>query len=353
MYGWLDNGDNRIEEFSPTGAFLSEFESEGVKALALDGHGDVFAIVDNSADECGAIKPPCEHLVEYSESGTQLADVGAGDFGSPNDELGLGARIKESMVAVDDANGRVYVSDGLKNVVWIAEQSLAPVIGQESAAEVGTSEAKLGVLVNPGGIQTTYRFEYDTREYKEGEGPHGVSVPFPEGSAGEGSTRAWCGRRLRALRRARRTIIVRSSPMGLARSWVPIRRLQPRPLRRSRVLTNSSWPVSRRVCLNVVSYELVTPPSKSSAQPDARTEKTTNNQEDNEYAGGGFSGNSRPAMAIGLPTHRLRLCRVRSRPVWNSSLRAARTGGAPKMRSRYDRIPAIAAHFPSHHRLKS
>ena len=95
-------------------------------------------------------------------------------------------RLKESMVAVDDASGRVYVTDGLKNTYGCTSRRLAPVIGQESAAEVGTSEAKLGVLVQPGGIQTTYRFEYDTREYKENEGPHGVSVPFPEGSAGEG-----------------------------------------------------------------------------------------------------------------------------------------------------------------------
>ena len=36
----------------------------------------------------------------------------------------------------------------------------APVVGRESVAEVGTTEAKLGALVNPGGIQTAYRFEY-------------------------------------------------------------------------------------------------------------------------------------------------------------------------------------------------
>ena len=51
---------------------------------------------------------------------------------------------------------------------------------------MATSEAKLGALVNPGGIATTYRFEYDTREYREGEAPHGQSAPFPEGSVGEG-----------------------------------------------------------------------------------------------------------------------------------------------------------------------
>ena len=42
--------------------------------------------------------------------------------------------------------------------------------------------------MNPGGIETSYRFEYDTREYQAGEAPHGVSVPFPEGSVGQGIT---------------------------------------------------------------------------------------------------------------------------------------------------------------------
>jgi hypothetical protein len=184
---WVaDDGANRVEEFSPTGAFLSEFESEGVRALALyehEGAVDVLAIVDNSADPCEPIESPCDHLVDYSSSGVRLADVGAGYFGSS-----ALRRVAESMVAVDDASGRVYVSDGLKGRVWVFQPPLAPVLGQESAAEVGTSEAKLGALVSPDGAQTTYRFEYDTREYKEGEGPHGVSVPFPEGNAGEGFT---------------------------------------------------------------------------------------------------------------------------------------------------------------------
>ena len=90
------------------------------------------------------------------------------------------------MVAVDQDSGRVYVTDGAKEEVLIFGPAKPPVVEQELAAEVTTSEAKLGALVNPGGIQTTYRFEYDTREYREGEAPHGQSTPFPEGSVGEG-----------------------------------------------------------------------------------------------------------------------------------------------------------------------
>jgi DNA-binding beta-propeller fold protein YncE len=182
---WVaDRGNNRVVELSPTDTVVSEFASEGVRGLALDAQGDVFAVVDNGADNCGTLPPPCAHLVEYNASGAQLADVGAGYFGGTTKETGsIGSLV---MMARDEATGRVYVADDVKGVVWIFDPPLAPVLGQESAVEVGTSEAKLGVLVNPGGLHTTYRFEYDTRAYAEGEGPHGVSTPFPEGDAGEG-----------------------------------------------------------------------------------------------------------------------------------------------------------------------
>jgi hypothetical protein len=194
---WVaDTGHNRIEELDPTGAFLSEIKSEGVRGgLALyehEGAVDVLAIVRNSAVPCGSHKAPCAHLVEYSSSGAQLADVGAGDFGM----LGSGGVIEFqgiNLVAVNQASGRVYVSDPLRNFVWIFQPPVPAVLSQETAVEVGTVEANLGALVNPGGAQTNYRFEYDTREYAKGEGPHGASVPSPEGSVGVGfsSRQVW------------------------------------------------------------------------------------------------------------------------------------------------------------------
>jgi DNA-binding beta-propeller fold protein YncE len=178
---WVADAHSRIEEFAPTGAFMSEIKSEGVEAVAIDGRGDVFATVENGADFCGSLEPPCAHLLEYDSSGVQVADIGAGSIGSVE-----GSQREPSMVAVNESTGRVYVSDGYKEVVWIYGPPNAPTVGKQLTAEVGTSEAKLGALVNAGGIETRYRFEYDTREYREGEGSHGVSVPFPEGSVGEG-----------------------------------------------------------------------------------------------------------------------------------------------------------------------
>src|SRR6185312_7033803 len=78
---WVaDGGNHRIEKLSPAGALLEEIESEGAQTLALDGRGDVLAILKNDEDFCGAIEPPCSHLVEYSSTGARLADVGAGSF---------------------------------------------------------------------------------------------------------------------------------------------------------------------------------------------------------------------------------------------------------------------------------
>ncbi len=52
-------GNNRIVELDSSGAPVEvngkpvEIESEGVWSVALDGHGDVFALVENGADPCG------------------------------------------------------------------------------------------------------------------------------------------------------------------------------------------------------------------------------------------------------------------------------------------------------------
>jgi hypothetical protein len=183
---WVaDSGNNRIVELDSSGAPVErngkpvEIKSEGVWSLALyehEGAVDVLAVVENSADPCGTIGSSCVHLVEYSSEGRQLADVGAGSFGVPNN---TGTRFY-SMVAVDQASGRVYVTDGTKRTVWIFGPPIAPVVHRELTAEVGASEAKLGALVNPGGIQTDYRFEYGPTS------AYGSSTPFPEGSVGEG-----------------------------------------------------------------------------------------------------------------------------------------------------------------------
>ncbi len=183
---WVaDAGNNRIGELSPTGMSIGEIKSEGVQAVALDGHGNVFATVDNGADFCGSFQPPCTHLVEYDSGGAQVADIGAGLIGSNEAAF-------PSMVAVNESSGRVYVTDGIKKQVFIFGPPTAPTVQRELTAEVGASEAKLGAYVNPGGLETSYRFEYLTVAAFQANGEsfsgpnHSISVPFPEGNVGQG-----------------------------------------------------------------------------------------------------------------------------------------------------------------------
>ena len=56
----------------------------------------------------------------------------------------------------------MYVTDSHTGVVWMFGPPTPPVVGKELTAEVGVSEAKLGALVNAGGTETGYRFEYGT-----------------------------------------------------------------------------------------------------------------------------------------------------------------------------------------------
>jgi streptogramin lyase len=61
-----------------------------------------------------------------------------------------------------------------------------PVAVTEAATSITTTGATLNGSVNPEGAETKYYFEYDTKEYKEGEGPHGTKTA--EATAGSGTS---------------------------------------------------------------------------------------------------------------------------------------------------------------------
>jgi hypothetical protein len=260
-------GNNRIVELDSSGAPVEvngkpvEIKSEGVRSVASDGHGDVLAVVSNRADPCGEKQAPCLHLIEYSSEGRQLADVGAGSFGGGGGEFDS----FYSMVAVDQASRRVYVTDGPKDIVWVFGPPTAPVVDRELTAEVGVSEAKLGALVNPGGIQTSYRFEYGTTT------AYGSSTPFPEGSVGEGvqSHAVWASASGLAPGRTYHYRVVASNelaPGGIAgpdQTFTTLSAAQAAcPNEQMRGGFSGRLPDCR-------AYELVTPPVTTSSQFDA------------------------------------------------------------------------------------
>ena len=222
--------------------------------------GTCSRVVENSADPCGEIGSACVHLVEYSSEGRQLADVGAGNFGTPR----WSARHRFfSMVAVNEASGRVYVTDGTKETVWVFGPPTAPVVDRELTAEIGASEAKLGALVNPGGIQTSYRFEYGPTS------AYGSSTPFPEGSVGEGleSHAVWASASGLAPGSTYHYRVVATNELGTVygpdQTFTTLTAEQAAcPNEQMRGGFSARLPDCR-------AYELVTPPVKSSSQFDA------------------------------------------------------------------------------------
>jgi NHL repeat len=265
---WVaDAGNERVEELSPADTPIHEIRSEGVQSVAVDAHGDVFATVLNSADFCGKIQPPCPHLVEYSSSGAQLADLGAGTIGAQGEGTGLGL---PDMVAVSDSSGRVYVTEGIDapppgvhGRILKFTPPVVPKLEGEVAVEVGVSEAKLGAVVNPGGLSAAYRFEYGTTP------AYGNTVPFPEGDTGGGfhSRTVWASASgLSPATTYHYRVIVTGAlgePLvGNDQTFTTGTAAQAScPNEQSRTGFSASLPDCR-------AYELVTPPNKSGAEPD-------------------------------------------------------------------------------------
>ncbi len=269
---WVaDTGNSRIEELNQKDEQLAEIQSEGVGSVAVDAHGDVFAIVSNSADFCGKIQPPCSHLVEYSQAGAQLADLGAGSIGADQFDSEGERGAMPDMVAVSDATGLVYVTEavptpppgGGSGRVLEFRPPVAPTLEGETAAEVGVSSAKLGAVVNPGGVSASYRFEYGTTT------AYGSSVPFPEGNTGAGFTSrtVWAGASgLLPGTTYHYRVVVRGTlgePLvGKDQTFTTATAVQAAcPNEQFRTGFSASLPDCR-------AYELVTPPNNRSAQPD-------------------------------------------------------------------------------------
>jgi subtilisin family serine protease len=62
-----------------------------------------------------------------------------------------------------------------------------PSASTDAATDVRLTGGTLNATVNGGSLPTTYRFEYDTKEYKAGEGAHGTSVPLTPEDMGSSS----------------------------------------------------------------------------------------------------------------------------------------------------------------------
>jgi hypothetical protein len=72
------------------------------------------------------------------------------------------------------------------NAVLFKTLAIAPEVEEQSVLEVAGTSATLRAKINPEGLATTYRFEYDTSEYNS-PAAHGETIPVPAGQAGEGT----------------------------------------------------------------------------------------------------------------------------------------------------------------------
>jgi hypothetical protein len=67
--------------------------------------------------------------------------------------------------------------------LWSSAVAAVVVVTREYSAAVGTTTATIKAEIDPGGLDTTYHFEYDTSEYSS-SAQHGTSVPVPDGDIG-------------------------------------------------------------------------------------------------------------------------------------------------------------------------
>ncbi len=140
-------GGGSVSRYSATGTFGATLDSaaSSAAAVAADPVGDgVFVGVFPFS---GA--PP--QVQGYAAGGSTLGQV----FGAPQIG-GFGG------VAVDGTSGAVYVADNANATVQRYTTFEGPTVTTSAASSVATSSATLNGTIDPGGVSSTYHFEYGT-----------------------------------------------------------------------------------------------------------------------------------------------------------------------------------------------
>jgi DNA-binding beta-propeller fold protein YncE len=163
-----------------TGSFVSAINGSETPAGNLGGRY-TSVTADNSSGR-----------IYLNDTGNHVVDAFRSDGTYTNSQI-LEAPAAETFsgLAVDQATHDVYVADnggesrpGAVKVFAVHTSKPGPSVDAVSASLVTATSATLEAELNPEESPTTYRFEYDTSPYAEGEAPHGTRVPVPDGSAG-------------------------------------------------------------------------------------------------------------------------------------------------------------------------
>jgi phosphodiesterase/alkaline phosphatase D-like protein len=152
----------QVLEFNSSGAFEREVTTEAGD-VAVDPHtGDVYIPRQTFA--------PTKNLIEvYEADGALLTNL----------EFGVNEPMGEDTITVNGTTGSVYTA--ADNDVTALEASPLPGVDTDRATDVVSESATLHGSVEPGGLNTSYVFEYGTTSAL------GSDVPAPAGDAGSSS----------------------------------------------------------------------------------------------------------------------------------------------------------------------
>ncbi len=150
------------------------------------------ATVRGQVDPEGAELTRCRF--EYGETeaygGSVPCEESPSQIGSGRSPVEVRARIA-GLRSGTPYDFRLHASNDAGHIVAESEEftTLSTAVIEEAAAtQIEPTSALLSARINPEGMSTTYRFEYDTRPYEEGEPGHGTSIPIPDGAIGSAAS---------------------------------------------------------------------------------------------------------------------------------------------------------------------
>jgi phosphodiesterase/alkaline phosphatase D-like protein len=185
-----------VDPPSPVSGGVKEFETECWPPSATT--DAVKAVKRTSAELEGEVYPnglKTEYWFEYSKRGAEFKKTSVLEAGS-NDAwhaehatvtLEPCVEYQFRVVAENEDSHNGPPKGDVYGETKYFETKCKPLIQGVKTSELRPNSVVLNAEVNPQEAETTYHFEYDTREYKEGEAAHGTSVPAQPTSIGSGA----------------------------------------------------------------------------------------------------------------------------------------------------------------------
>lgn len=180
---YFDDGETIVKVSKSGATLLGTRNTDGAFVRPFGGESDNYSYATEQS--AVAVDPATGEVFIGRRNVQEPYEPTVGAFGlngTPIERFGLG-HLPEGYdsfggIAVDASNGAVYVSDLEANDVEVFEALTLPSVSVAAPSERTTRSVTLKGTVNPEGKPVeTCAFEYDTREYKEGEASHGTSVP--------------------------------------------------------------------------------------------------------------------------------------------------------------------------------